>query len=217
MLGFVYNMDNIMRRNINAKYLIGIDEVGRGPVAGPVAVGAVVYAFAREKKLKRDISGVRDSKKVPMRKREMILAMMKRKKREGALDFFVAFAGAGIIDKKGIAYAIRRAISSALARLAIDPAECLVLLDGGLHAPKEYLSQQTIIHGDDKEFAISLASIAAKVTRDKRITALGRKFPRYKFEEHKGYGTREHMKCIKRYGITDLHRKSFLKHIISPL
>ena len=62
LLGFVYNMDNIMRRNINAKYLIGIDEVGRGPVAGPVAVGAVVYAFAREK-LKRDISGVRDSKR----------------------------------------------------------------------------------------------------------------------------------------------------------
>lgn len=195
------------------KYIIGIDEVGRGPVAGPVAVGAVVYEIALERKLKKEIAGARDSKKVPMRKREVILATMKQKKKEGTLDFFVAFVGASIIDEKGITYAIRHAIRAALARFSLDPAECLVVLDGGLSAPKKYGFQQTIIRGDDSEFAISLASIAAKVTRDKKMTAFGGKFPLYKFEEHKGYGTREHMRQIKRYGMTDLHRRSFLKRI----
>lgn len=215
-LRFVYNWGKMNRRNINAKYLIGIDEVGRGPVAGPVAVGAVAYEIAFEGKLKKEIAGVRDSKKVPMRKREAILAMMKQKKKDGVLDFSVAFVGAGIIDRKGIAYAIRRAIRAALMRFPIDPAECLVVLDGGLRAPKEYYFQQTIIHGDDIEFAISLASIIAKVTRDKKMAALGGRFPAYKFEEHKGYGTREHMRRIKRYGMTDLHRRSFLKSLATP-
>lgn len=200
-------------KSTQIKYIIGIDEVGRGSVAGPVAVGAVVYEIALERKLKKEIVGARDSKKVSVRKREAILAVMKQKKKEGILDFFVAFVGASIIDEKGITYAIRRAIRAAISRFSLNPAECLVVLDGGLRAPKEYCFQQTIIRGDDSEFAISLASIAAKVTRDKKMTALGGKFPAYKFGEHKGYGTRKHMRCIKRYGMTDLHRRSFLKNI----
>lgn len=86
-----------------------------------------------------------------------------------------------------------------------------VLLDGGLRAPVHYTNQQTIIKGDEKELVIALASIVAKVTRDKRMVALAKKFPAYGFEKHKGYGTRAHYEAIKKHGITPHHRKSFLK------
>jgi len=200
-----------------ARYIVGVDEVGRGPVAGPVAVGAVVYEVASETDLKRDIPGVRDSKKLPMHKREAIFSRMREKKSEQVLDFAIAYVGPGTIDRKGMVYAVKRAINSSLKRLRVSPDECLVLLDGGLRAPKEYRAQKTIIRGDDKEFAISLASIAAKVSRDKKMIAVGGKYEAYLFEQHKGYGTQEHMKLIKKYGLTDIHRRSFLKRITAGL
>ncbi|MBI3634379.1 MAG: hypothetical protein HY228_02050 [Candidatus Yonathbacteria bacterium] len=92
--------------------------------------------------------------------------------------------------------------------------DSLVLLDGGLRAPARYKNQKTIIKGDEKELVIALASIVAKVARDARMVKLGKKFPQYGFEKHKGYGTRAHYKAIKKHGITKHHRKSFLKNVI---
>ena len=92
--------------------------------------------------------------------------------------------------------------------------ESLVLLDGGLKAPKEYLNQRTIIKGDEKELAIALASIVAKVTRDRLMVKLARKYPGYDLEMHKGYGTAAHYKALKNKGFSPIHRKSFLKKII---
>jgi len=202
-----------MAVNKKTKYIIGIDEVGRGPVAGPVAVGAVAYRAGLEKALKKEIKGVRDSKKLPMHKREAIFDSVREKQKEGQIDYVVAFVGPELIDRKGIACAIRRALKASLRRLNLDPGEVIVLLDGGLRAPEEYLAQETIIRGDDSEFAIALASIMAKVSRDARMVKAGGKFPEYKFEQHKGYGTAEHMRHIKRFGLTTIHRKSFLKSI----
>ena len=93
------------------------------------------------------------------------------------------------------------------------PSECLALLDGGLHAPKEFTFQKTIIKGDEKEFAISLASIAAKVTRDWCMKKVSKKYPQYGFDIHKGYGTAKHILVIKKQGISGIHRKSFLRNI----
>ncbi|MBI5400711.1 MAG: hypothetical protein HZB12_01160 [Candidatus Yonathbacteria bacterium] len=90
----------------------------------------------------------------------------------------------------------------------------MVLLDGGLRAPAHYSNQKTIIKGDEKELSIALASIVAKVARDKKMIALAKKFPAYGFEKHKGYGTRAHYEAIKKHGATKHHRKSFLKNVV---
>ena len=97
----------------------------------------------------------------------------------------------------------------------MDPQTCLVLLDGGLKAPREFIYQKTIIKGDEKELSISLASIAAKVTRDAYMTKLAKKYPAYGFEIHKGYGTKKHREAIKKHGPSEVHRMSFLGRILA--
>jgi len=203
-----------MSINKPPKYIIGIDEVGRGPVAGPVAVGAVVYAAQDIEILKETIVNVRDSKKLSQKRRGEVFAQAIEKKKEGLIDFSVGFIGPKTIDEKGIVYAIKESLRISLTRIAINPDDCVVLLDGGLYAPDEYKNQSTIIKGDQKEFAISLASIIAKVSRDKKMVDMGKEFPGYGFEKHKGYGTRQHMVAIKELGMLDVHRKSFLKNIV---
>jgi len=196
--------------NKTPKYIIGIDEVGRGPVAGPVAVGAVVYAREDIEILKESLPNVRDSKKLSQKRRGEIFALALEKKKEGLVDFTVAFVGPKTIDKNGIVYAINQSLRISLNRIAIDPDDCIVMLDGGLYAPEEYKNQTTIIKGDQKEFAISLASIVAKVSRDKKMIDASKEFPEYGFEKHKGYGTQKHMIAIKKLGMLDIHRRSFL-------
>ena len=107
--------------------------------------------------------------------------------------------------------AIRRALAEALSRLEADPKECHVLLDGSLSAPAEYVHQKTIIRGDDSEPVISLASIMAKVTRDRLMKRLSPKYPEYDFHTHKGYGTASHISAIGRCGLSDIHRASFCR------
>ena len=213
------------------KYVIGIDEVGRGPLAGPVAVG-VVRLHVESLKIKKTWGkDFKDSKKLSVKGREAWLVKIEEARSEGWLEYAVAFVAPGVIDKKGLSYAIRVAIEKALK--ALEPnlgvslpsldlllgsetpkwEEVMVLLDGGLRAPAHYLNQETIIKGDEKELAIALASIVAKVARDKRMVALAKKFPAYGFEKHKGYGTRTHYEAIKKHGITPHHRKSFLKNL----
>jgi ribonuclease HII len=206
-----------MRVTSNIKYIIGIDEAGRGPLAGSVAVGTFCIS-ADNKNFKKFSRGVRDSKKLSEEQREAWFIKMTLEKKLGKIDFAVAFTNAEMIDTKGLSFAIRHALASALKKLNLPPEETLVLLDGGLHAPKEYINQKTIIHGDDIEPIISLASISAKVTRDRKMRTLAKKYPEYGFEKHKGYGTKAHYKAIAKYGILEgVHRKSFLKSIKSKV
>ena len=191
------------------RYIIGIDEVGRGPIAGPVAVGA--FVFLNDEAL-RLFKGVRESKQLSEKQREKWFSIIKLAKEEGWVDFAVNFQSSKVIDKKGIVFAIKTALAKSLWALTLDIDNTLILLDGGLRAPAEYINQKTIIKGDEKEMVIALASICAKVLRDRKMIKLGDKYPIYGFANHKGYGTRDHYKAIKKYGLIDEHRKSFIKN-----
>jgi ribonuclease HII len=188
--------------------IIGIDEAGRGPLAGPVSVGACIvphdFDFSIFKALK-------DSKQLTELRREEIFKLMQELKSAGNIDFAVALVPHTMIDRKGITYAVRKGISAVLKKLNPEPHSVRVLLDGLLKAPQEFVNQETIIKGDELIPAISLASIAAKVTRDRHMVKLALEYPLYGFDEHKGYGTKKHGELIALHGPCDLHRKTFLK------
>jgi len=204
------------------KYVIGIDEAGRGPLAGPVAVGAVCVPTDFDWS---QVEGATDSKKMTPKSREEIYKKMLVLRREGKLDFAVAFSSAPVIDTRGIVPAIQSALNRSLKKLVearprqaaeVGPRQNAktkpsyqILLDGGLHAPAEFKNQKTIIRGDDSEPVISLASIAAKVMRDRLMVRIAHKYPRYGLEIHKGYGTLAHRKAIKQNGLSPIHRKTF--------
>ena len=196
------------------KYLIGIDEVGRGPLAGPVAVGAVCIYAEHRTRVAKLFPIIKDSKKLSAKAREEWAVRIREAEVSGFLATTVAFVSPSAIDKNGIAPSIRRALANALESLGHEVIETYVLLDGGLRAPVQYENQETIIKGDEKELAIALASIVAKVARDKRMIALSKKFPYHGFEQHKGYGTRAHYDALEKHGLTPHHRKSFLKRLL---
>ena len=201
-----------MKRDKEIKYLVGIDEAGRGPLAGPLALGVFCVSVGN-KTFKRFSKGVRDSKKLNEEQRDEWYEKIQREqeKQDGEVLFAVSFASAEMIDEKGLTFATKFALANALKKLKCQCHETVVLLDGGLHAPKEYIFQKTIIHGDDIEPIISLASIVAKVSRDKKMYTLAKKYPEYGFEKHKGYGTKMHYERIEQYGIIEgIHRKRFL-------
>jgi ribonuclease HII len=189
-------------------FLIGIDEVGRGPIAGPVAVGAFVFLTPDAKKLLR---GVRESKQLSEEKREEWYAKILEIQKAGHVDFHVSFQSEKTIDNKGLSFALKKCLETSLYKLNIKPEKCFVLLDGGLKAPSEYFYQKTIIRGDAKEPVIALASICAKVLRDRKMKKWGKKYPHYGFEVHKGYGTKSHYEAVKKYGLMALHRYSFCR------
>ncbi|MDO8576413.1 MAG: ribonuclease HII [bacterium] len=196
------------------RYVIGIDEAGRGPLAGPVAVGAVMVPVSFDWKV---LEGVRDSKKLSEKKREEFFARVLELERSQTLRFAVSTSSAVYIDRYGIVPAIKRALAEALSRFEIEPADCRVLLDGSLSAPAQYIHQETIIRGDDTEPVISLASIMAKVTRDRLMKRLSPKYPAYDFHVHKGYGTLAHRRIIATSGLCDLHRRTFCTRIASTI
>ncbi len=221
------------------KWLIGVDEAGRGPLAGPVAVGVALVPFDFNWDL---IVGVGDSKKVSPKKREEIFKRAVELQKEGKLNFAVSLISATIIDKIGIVPSIQKAMNQALKKIhrqglckeikktskdkvlprgtlgkleEVGFEDVLVKLDGGLRAPKEYVFQETIIKGDSKEKVIGLASIMAKVTRDQYMHKQGNKseFELYGFEVHKGYGTRAHRANIAQFGLSTEHRATFCKNV----
>ncbi|MBI5133911.1 MAG: ribonuclease HII [Candidatus Taylorbacteria bacterium] len=196
---------------ISSRCAVGIDEVGRGPVAGPVTVGVCVVPEGFDL---RSFEGIRDSKKLSQKKRESWFLKLTELKAQGKLDFACASVPAFEIDAIGISKAIEKAMSEALGALGLDPELSDVYLDGSLRAPKEFASQQTIIKGDEKVPVISAASIAAKVTRDRYMEEQAVSYPDYGFEAHKGYGTNAHYLAIKKQGVSPLHRKSFLTAIL---
>lgn len=203
------NMSNVKQQI--PTYIVGIDEAGRGPLAGPVAVGVVMVRRKFIKDFTALFCGVKDSKKLSARKRATWFGKLKTAERGGVLSFHVSFSSSGTIDRRGINGAISHSLASSLRVLKCPPSRSFILLDGGLRAPKIYRNQKTIIRGDEKIMIISLASIAAKVLRDRLMEKLSMQYPHYGFGQHKGYGTKEHFKKIKKYGITKIHRRSFLK------
>ena len=199
------------------KYIIGIDEAGRGPLAGPVAVGVVLLKKNFNQKL---LTGVTDSKKLSAAKREAIYLKAKQLKKEQQLDYEVTLVSAKVIDKKGIVPAIKKALEGGLKKLikrhSLNEGSVMIKLDGGLKAPKEFMYQQTIIKGDLKEYSIGLASILAKVTRDQYMEKIAGKgeFRAYDFAKHKGYGTRLHRAAIKKNCLSKEHRSTFCQNAV---
>jgi ribonuclease HII len=192
-------------------YIIGIDEAGRGPLAGPVAVGMVMLPSSFEPishGLSAGLGELRDSKKLTEVKREKWFKELQYLQKKGGLRYGVALISNKVIDTRGITSAIKAGIEQLLKD--IDPDGITIFLDGGLKAP-EHFEQETIIKGDEKVSVISLASIAAKVTRDRKMCQLGKKFPLYDFAQHKGYGTRLHQEKIRQHGLCPIHRVTFIK------
>ena len=197
------------------KTVVGIDEVGRGPIAGPVAVCAL--AIRRDQLINQKgkytmvhFEKFKDSKKLSHKQRLVWLEKINEERDKGNIFYKVSFESNKVIDDKGIVFAITRALENSLEYLNKNKGDCEVLLDGGLKAPVEYKNQKTIIKGDEKELAIALASIVAKVTRDALMVRLACKYTGYGLEKHKGYGTAEHYRALKDKGISMIHRKSFL-------
>lgn len=180
----------------------GIDEAGRGPLAGPVVAAAVILPEGIE------LPGVNDSKKLTEKKREALFDFVK----ENALAYGIGQASEQEIDDINILQATFLAMRRAVEALQI-PAD-FALVDGnriqGLDIPAE-----TVIGGDGKVLSIAAASILAKVTRDRYMREMAQTYPEYGFEKHKGYGTKAHYAAIEQYGICPLHRKTFLKKILN--
>lgn len=194
----------------------GIDEAGRGPIAGPVAVGVFrsdLSIVDLKKSIKKTGLKLRDSKKLTHREREKWFEIIKKWKKEGKCGYSVTLVSAKEIDRIGIVPSIKKALSKSLHKIQ-DIDYKTILLDGGLKAPKEFKNQKTIIKGDEKESVIALASICAKVTRDRHMDKVSKKYPKYNFYMHKGYGTRSHYEAIYKYGVTDIHRRTFLKKVL---
>lgn len=192
--------------------LIGVDEAGRGPLAGPVAVGVVAIEEGFD--LLAAFPGLNDSKKLSEKKREALYALLLEEAKKGTVRAKVCFSSEKLIDRKGIAFAVRDALTRGVRALAPDATGVRVVLDGSLKAPKEY-TQETIIGGDAIEPAIMLASVAAKVSRDRLMHKLAQEYPAYGFEKHKGYGTKAHQQAIREHGLSVVHRKSFCRSVIA--
>jgi ribonuclease HII len=190
------------------KWILGVDEVGRGPLAGPVSVGVFVAETNADLLCIQDI---KDSKITPEKKREQWFGILKNLPQS---KFCVASESAQYIDTYGIVPAISSAMKKALTELALNPEDCEVLLDGGLYAPEEYKNQKTIIKGDATILHISAAAMVAKVKRDAEMKVFDREYPQYFFQKNKGYGTKDHIHAIQEHGVCPIHRVSFCKKIV---
>lgn len=181
------------------KNVVGIDEAGRGPLAGPVVAAAFILK-TRNKKLVGDI---KDSKTLSSKKREELYKFLKK---SPDVEFSVAKVSEKIIDKINILEATKLAMKKAVEKLKSKPN--YLILDGKTKINIK-ISQKTIIKGDNKVFSCACASIIAKVTRDNLMQKMHEKYPKYGFDKHKGYGTSYHKKTLKIYGPCKIHRKTF--------
>lgn len=196
---------------MEVKFLVGIDEVGRGPVAGPVYVCAF---WAPASSIEEIVAGaklpLRDSKKLTKKMREKWFKYLQELAKEKKIRYVMTKASNKEIDDKGIAICISAAVDNCLEKLNLSITETKVFLDGGLKTLEKF-SQETIIKGDENIPVISLASIVAKVSRDNEMLEMAKDFPKYGWEKNMGYGTKAHMEAINLHGTTPLHRITFLK------
>ena len=184
------------------KYIAGIDEAGRGPLAGPVVVGIAI--------MKPDsfIEGVNDSKKLSEKKREQLYEQIISE----AIDWAVGIGDQKEIDEINILNATKKALHMAISNLKVKPDR--ILVDALEHIDTYGIPYTSIIKGDAKIYSISVASIIAKVTRDRIMQKYDEIYPEYGFSGHKGYGTAKHIQAIKEYGPCSLHRKTFIKKFV---
>ncbi|MFH1994235.1 MAG: ribonuclease HII [Nitrospinota bacterium] len=190
------DIENRLHLNYGLLHVVGIDEAGRGPLAGPVVAAAVIFPPFFE------LDGVDDSKKLsPVRREKLIQNIF-----DSAISIGVSVVGETVIDDINILQATRLAMLKAVSALSVEPQH--LLIDGN-RAIDSYIPQTTIIKGDSTSLAIAAASIVAKVTRDRLMDELDLAYPEYLFKKHKGYGTKEHLARIKEFGPSPIHRKSF--------
>ena len=183
------------------KFVCGVDEAGRGPLAGPVCAAAVILDPNTE------LVGVNDSKKLSEKKREALFDVICSK----AVAYSISFASVEEIEEHNILNATYLAMNRAIDGLKINAD--FALIDGN-RVPKDIkIDCQTVVKGDAKSLSIAAASILAKVTRDRLLLEYDKKYPEYNFAKHKGYGTAEHMDAIRQYGPSEVHRPSFLKKL----
>ena len=183
------------------KYVCGVDEVGRGPLAGPVVCAAVIMP------LDKLIDGVDDSKKLSAKKRERLFEEIQKI----AIACHISLIEPKIIDEINILEATKLCMKNAVEGLAIKPD--YVITDGNMTLDIA-VPQMSIIKGDAKSYTIGCASIVAKVYRDKLMDGYAKEYPHYDFENNKGYGTAKHIAGIKQFGITEIHRKTFTKNFV---
>ena len=184
------------------KKICGIDEAGRGPLAGPVVVASVI--MPKDSK----IEGVNDSKKVSEKKREKLYDLIL----EEAIDYSVAVIGQDVIDEINILNATKKGVTEVVEGLKEKPE--LILVDALTHINTKGIPYDSIIKGDAKCYSIAAASIIAKVTRDRIMRQWDEIYPQYGFISHKGYGTAKHIQAIKEYGLCPIHRRSFTKNFV---
>ena len=185
------------------RYIAGIDEAGRGTLAGPVTVGAIILKItsANEKSLMN--IGINDSKKIAPKKRQELYEYII----SNSISFSIGYSTESEIDNIGINNAIQLAISRALKNLNQKPDHLLI---DAIKYSYNKIAQTSIIKGDQKSLSIAAASILAKVTRDNYMNSISKEYPHYLFNKNKGYGTKSHINAIKKYGKSEIHRKSFI-------
>lgn len=198
-----YELQAYEREYAAYSYICGIDEVGRGPLAGPVVAGAVVLPK------NCDILYINDSKKLTEKKREELYDIIMEK----AVSCGIGYASPERIDEINILQATYEAMRAAIANLSVTPD---ILLNDAVTIPglPSTLKQVPIIKGDAKSLSIGAASIIAKVTRDRLMVEYDKVFPQYDFAGNKGYGSQSHIEALKKYGATPIHRKSFIKNFV---
>ena len=182
------------------KFVCGVDEAGRGPLAGPVCAAAVI--------LNEEIEGLNDSKKLSEKKRETLFDEIKEK----SVSFSIAFASVEEIEEYNILNATYLAMNRAIEGLNIKAD--FALIDGNRVPTGITVPCETVVKGDAKSCSVAAASILAKVTRDRLMLEEDKKYPQYNFKKHKGYGTKEHTDAILKYGLSPIHRPSFLKKLL---
>lgn len=183
--------------------ICGIDEAGRGPLAGPVVVAGVIMPQDSM------IEGINDSKKVSEKKREKLYDLII----EEAISYSVAIIGQDVIDEINILNATKQGVTAVVEGLNIKPN--LILVDALTHIDTKGIPYDSIIKGDAKCYNIAAASILAKVTRDRIMRQWDEIYPQYGFVQHKGYGTAKHIQAIKEFGLCPIHRRSFTKNIVN--
>ena len=186
--------------------ICGIDEAGRGPIAGPLVVAGCIFKMENGKwKMENYLEDINDSKKLSEKKREELFEIIKQ-----TCEYHIVFVDNKTIDKKGLSYAINYALKEIKNTLKAEK----YLFDGNSNFGVEGI--ETIIKGDSKIKQISAASILAKVSRDKYMIEIADNYPMYNFKKHKGYITKEHIEEIKKHGFSDIHRKSYRLKALEP-
>lgn len=191
----------IAAMNKGFKAVCGVDEAGRGPLAGPVYAAAVILPVETE------IAGLNDSKKLSEKKREELFDIIN----DVAISVSVGTASEKEIDEINILNATFLAMKRAVEGLEISPDYAII---DGNRAPNLEIPTETVVKGDGKVMSVAAASIIAKVSRDRFMLKMAEQYPEYQFEKHKGYGTRLHYEMIEKYGVSSIHRKSFLKKVL---